>query len=303
MTEFLLAEEEQQTEIVKQLSVVILTLDEERNLPACLQSLEGLDAEIFVVDSGSSDDTVRIAKEAGGHVCHHEFENYAAQRNWSFDNLPIKSPWTLCLDADERLTPELRQEILERISDDEGGPDGYMMKRRTYFLGRWIRYGGQYPAYHLRLFRSGKGRCEDRLYDQHFLVDGKVASLKNDYVDIITADLSSWIDRHNRWASLEASEIVAQRTRDQTAQEQVVAPKLFGTPIQRKRFLRSIVYQNFPLFLRPFLFWFYGYVLRLGFLDGMPGLVFHTLQRFWFRFLVDAKIYEQRLIDRRESSP
>lgn len=298
----LAAPEEAETDVSRQLSVVILTLDEERNLPACLQSLEGLAAEIFVVDSGSTDDTVRIAKEAGSHVCHHEFENYAAQRNWAFENLPIKTPWTLCLDADERLTPELGQEILERITLPAGGPNGYMMKRRTYFLGRWIRHGGQYPAYHLRLFRTGKGRCEDRLYDQHFLVDGPVATLENDYVDIITSDLSSWIDRHNRWATLEASEILAKKDREGSARERVVVPDLFGTPIQRKRFLRSIVYQKFPLFLRPFLFWIYGYVLRLGFLDGMPGLIFHTLQRFWFRFLVDAKIYEQRMNARRESS-
>ena len=297
------ATEEVVAEESKQLAVVILTLDEERNLPACLQSLEGLDAELFVVDSGSTDDTVRVAKEAGAHVCHHAFENYAEQRNWAFENLPIKTPWTLCLDADERLTPELRQEIIECISAPAGGADGYMMKRRTYFLGKWIRHGGQYPAYHLRLFKTGKGRCEDRLYDQHFLVDGQVASLKNDYVDVITADLSSWIDRHNRWAALEASEVLAQRNRRQSTQKKVVVPDLFGTPIQRKRFLRSIVYQNFPLFLRPFLFWIYGYILRLGFLDGMPGLIFHTLQRFWFRFLVDAKIYEQRLNSIRDSSP
>jgi len=295
--------EEEATEVSKQLSVVVLTLDEERNLPACLQSLEGLDAELFVVDSGSSDDTVRIAKEAGGHVCHHEFENYAAQRNWSLENLPIKTPWTLCLDADERLTPELRQEILDRMNDPAGGADGYMMKRRTYFLGRWIRHGGQYPAYHLRLFRSGKGRCEDRLYDQHFLVEGSVAALRNDYVDIITSDLGSWIDRHNRWAALEASETLAQKEREDSEQNKVVVPDLFGTPIQRKRFLRSMVYQKFPLFLRPFLFWIYGYIFRLGFLDGVPGLIFHTLQRFWFRFLVDAKIYELKINARRESSP
>ncbi len=178
-----------------------------------------------------------------------------------------------------------------------------MMKRRTYFLGRWIRYGGQYPAYHLRLFRSGKGRCEDRLYDQHFIVDGAVAALSNDYIDVITSDLSSWISRHNRWATLEANEITTTNRRDDDVSESVVVPDLFGTPIQRKRFLRTMVYQKFPLFVRPFLFWFYGYVLRLGFLDGMPGLIFHTLQRFWFRFLVDAKIYEQRLNARRDSTP
>lgn len=279
----------------RQLSVIILTLDEEHNLPDCLGSLEGLDADVFVVDSGSTDDTVRIAKEAGCYVCHHEFEHYAAQRNWAFDNLPLKTPWTLCLDADERLTPKLVQEIVGRIGASvQAGPDGYLLNRRTYFLGCWIRHGGQYPAYHLRLFRTGKGRCEDRLYDQHFLVDGEVRPLDNDYIDVITSDLTSWVARHNRWASMEASEILAQKNPGETHAGRVVTPRLFGTPIQRKRFLRSIIYQRFPLFVRPFLFWFYGYVLRLGFLDGIPGLVFHTLQRFWFRFLVDAKIYELR---------
>jgi glycosyltransferase involved in cell wall biosynthesis len=297
-----IATDEEEAGESKPLSVIILTLNEERNLPECLTSLGELDAEIFVVDSGSVDDTVRIAKEGGGHVCYHQFENYAAQRNWAFDNLPIKSQWTLCLDADERLTPRLCQEIMQRIAIPGPTVDGYMMKRRTYFLGQWIRFGGQYPAYHLRLFKTGKGRCEDRLYDQHFLLEGRVASLKNDYVEVITADLNRWVDRGNRWASLEASEIVAWGSCQESAQGKVVMPDLFGTPIQRERFLRSIVYRIFPPLLRPFLFWLYGYVLRLGFLDGVPGLIFHTLQRFWFRFLVDAKIYEQRRSVRHGSS-
>jgi glycosyltransferase involved in cell wall biosynthesis len=272
------------------LSVVILTHDEEQNLPACLASIRTLDAEIFVVDSGSTDRTLAIACEAGCQVVEHPFENYARQRNWAFDHLPIATPWTLCLDADERLTPELAAEIAAVVGRPELRHDGYMLRKRTIFMGRWLRHGGQYPAWHLRLFRTGHGRCEDRLYDQHFVVRGSVGRLANDYIDVITSDLGTFVARHNRWAALEAEEILG-GVRGVAAEGSAVKPVLTGTAIERRRFLRTRVYQRFPLFLRAFLFWFYGYVLRLGFLDGMEGLIFHTLQRFWFRFLVDAKIW------------
>jgi glycosyltransferase involved in cell wall biosynthesis len=272
------------------LSVIILTRDEEAHLPVALSSLEGLNGEIFVVDSGSTDRTVAIARAAGCHVVEHPFENYAAQRNWAFDHLPIAAPWTLCLDADERLTPELVEEIKETLARQDTPNDGYMLRKRTIFMGRWLRRGGQYPAWHLRLFRSGHGRCEDRLYDQHFVVRGKVGRLDHDYVDVITSELGTFVARHNRWAELEAREILA-RTGAASPHVTVTA-RLTGTAIERRRFLRTRVYQRFPLFVRPFLFWFYGYVLRGGFLDGIEGLIFHTLQRFWFRFLIDAKIRE-----------
>jgi glycosyltransferase involved in cell wall biosynthesis len=274
------------------LSVIILTRDAEANLPVALSSLRSLDPEIFVVDSGSTDRTVEIARAAGCHVVEHPFENYAVQRNWAFDHLPIGTPWTLCLDADERLTPELVDEINQALSRPSPF-DGYMLRKRTIFMGRWIKHGGQYPAYHLRLFRSGRGRCEARLYDQHFVVDGRVGELTNDYVDVITSDLGTFIVRHNRWAELEAEEILARST-GAGRQGPAVKPVLTGTAIERRRFLRTRVYQRFPLFARPFLFWFYGYVLRGGFLDGIEGLIFHTLQRFWFRFLIDAKIWERQ---------
>ena len=275
------------------LSVIILTLNEEANLPLALASLRGLEVEVFVVDSGSTDRTLEIARAAGCHVVEHPFENYALQRNWAFDHLPIGAPWTLCLDADERLTPELVGEIKETVSQQDSPFDGYMLRKRTIFMGRWLRHGGQYPAYHLRLFRSGRARCEARLYDQHFVVDGQVGRLTHDYIDVITSDLSTFVVRHNRWAALEAEEILARST-GATPQGPAVKPVLTGTAIERRRFLRTRVYQRFPLFVRPFLFWFYGYVLRLGFLDGIEGLVFHTLQRFWFRFLIDAKIWEMQ---------
>jgi glycosyltransferase involved in cell wall biosynthesis len=291
----------------RQLSVIILTYNEQDNLPACLASIRQLDAEVFIVDSGSTDATVQIARKAGCPVIEHPFENYARQRNWSFDNLPVRTPWTLCLDADERLTAELVEEIKETLMQPEHKYDGYMLRKRTIFMGRWIKHGGQYPSYHLRLFRSGRGRCEDRLYDQHFIVAGRVGALRKDYIDVITNDLSTFTLRHNRWADLEAKEILTSMSSaaqaSSAAQDAVVIARLSGTAIERKRFLRARVYQRSPLLLRPFLFWIYGYIIRLGFLDGVEGLIFHTLQRFWFRFLVDAKIWEIKRAARSHSKP
>ena len=270
------------------LAVIVLTRDEAANLPALLASLEGLDCRVFVVDSGSTDATVAIAEAAGCEVVKHPFENYAAQRNWAFDHLPIATPWVLSLDADERLTPELRDEIARVVADDDPAFAGYMLRKQTWFMGRWLRHGGQYPSWHLRLARTGKVRCEERLYDQHFVVDGSVGRLEHDYIDILTDSLTSWTERHNRWATLEAAELMAAEGRMQ------VQPRWSGSPIERKRFLRTKVYKSFPLFLRPFLLFLFDYLIRGGFLDGKPGLIFHVLQRFWFRFLVDAKIYEMR---------
>src|SRR5947208_2995363 len=195
-------------------SVVILTYNEEENLPRCLESVKGLKSEVFVIDSGSTDRTKETAEVAGAQVVQHAFENYAAQRNWAQNNLPIKSEWVLHLDADERLTPELVAEIRERLgragskehgakseelrarsaqlgashqqsaishsprSGELGGIDGFLLRKRTFFMGRWIRHGGHYPSYHLRLFRKDKGFCEERLYDQHFVVNVKVEKLK-----------------------------------------------------------------------------------------------------------------------------
>ncbi len=269
-------------------SVLILTLNEESNLPDCLRSLDGLDSEIFVVDSGSSDNTVEIARHAGASVLGHLFENYSVQRNWAQHNAPIRSEWVLHLDADERLTPELVNEI-NRVLRSSPAADGFLLRKRTLFLGRWIKHGGHYPSYHLRLFRHSKGTCEDRLYDQHFLVEGALERLQNDYIDVVAANLATWVQRHVRWADLEARQMMARHPGAKT-----VTPAAFGNPIQKKRWLRDRLYGRAPLFVRPFLYFFYRYFLRLGFLDGKEGLLFHFLQGCWFRLLIDGRIHELR---------
>lgn len=268
------------------LSVVVLTFNEEAKLPDLLDSLGNLPREVYLVDSGSTDDTLEIAKSRGCRVVHHEWNGYSRQRNWAIENLDLEGEWELHLDADERLTPDLRKSILEVIQSDPV-EDGYFLRKQGLFLGRPIRHGGVYPSFHLRLFRRGKARCEDRLYDQHYLVDGRVAQLPGTLLDVIASDLSEWTNRHNRWAEVEAREVLRDSTADQ------VEARLFGSPIERRRWYRTLYYRM-PLFLRPYLYWLWRYVFRIGFLDGTEGLIFHTLHAFWYRFLVDARIYELR---------
>jgi len=272
----------------KPLCVVILTFNEEINLPQCLRSLAGLNCDIFVVDSGSTDGTLSIAEAANAAIASHPFENYGLQRNWAIRNMPLNSPWTLHIDADERLTPELVTEINQTIAADPQDVQGFMLRKRTYFLGRWMRHGGHYPSFHLRLFRNGRGRCEDRLYDQHFMVDGKTAVLKHDYIDVVASTLKSWSIRHIRWAEMEAQEMI-----NGPGQTDQVTASLTGDKISQIRWLRSKFYGKWPLFVRPFAYWAYRYFLRLGFLDGPEGLIFHFLQGCWFRFLIDCNIFEQ----------
>lgn len=271
-------------------AAIVLTFNEERNLPDCLAALTGWVDQLFVVDSGSTDRTVALARAAGATVVEHPFEHYGAQRNWAIDALPITAPWTLHVDADERITPELRDAITAALAATPDETSGFLVSRRTVFMGRWIRHGGHYPAWHLRLMRTGAGRCEDRLYDQHFYVSGTVRKLQGDLIDTLTPDVATFTARHLRWAALEAAEHEAPAD----ARGRIRGRLESANAIERRRWLRD-GYARLPLFVRPTLYFLYRYVVRLGFLDGRAGLVFHVLQGFWFRFLVDALILERRL--------
>ncbi len=276
------------------LSVIVLTFNSEATLGATLASARRVSDDIHVVDSGSSDQTLTVAAQHGARIVSHPFESYGAQRNWAIDTLPLRHPWELHLDADERLTEPLIAAIealkARGFADVvEGGPAvGYFIPRLVHFLGHPIRHGGMYPIWHMRLFKQGRGRCEARRYDQHFYVDGPTGRLEHPMIDDIRMTLGEWVVRHNRWADAEAEELVSGGTATG------VTARLGGNPVERKRALRG-GYNRLPWFLRAFLLFLYRYVVRLGFLDGRAGLVFFVLQTFWFRFLVDAKLYEREL--------
>ena len=275
-------------------TVILLSFNSEDTLGATLLSARRVSDEIFVVDSFSKDGTVELARRFGAAVVVHAFEHYGAQRNWAIDNLPISRPWQLHLDADEWMDDELVAAILALPEEPEHA--GYFLPRYLRFLGRVLRHGGMSPTWHLRLFRSGVGRCEDRKYDQHFLLtSGSSGQLHGTMIDDIRMPLTEWIARHNRWADGEVAELDCKETSGR------LQPDARGNPAQRKRFLRQ-QYNRMPLFVRPFVLFVYRYFFRLGFLDGTEGLIFWVLQTFWFRFLVDAKIWEKRHASRLSQS-
>ena len=269
-------------------TLVLLTFNSADSIGKTLAAAEGLSDDIHVIDSGSQDATLTIARSIGAQIHFHEFVSYGAQRNWAIDNLPFANPWQLHLDADEALTPELRDEIL--ALPDDPAVDGYFIARYLRFMGR-ILHHNLAPTWHMRLFRTGFGRCEDRQYDQHFLSTGRTAQLSGSMIDDIQMSLSEWTARHNRWADAEVRELLAR------AESGRVKASLSGNIVQRKRFYKGF-YERAPLFARAFAL-FFRYFFKLGFLDGKEGLIFCVLQTLWFRFLIDAKLYESGQATRR----
>lgn len=273
------------------ITAIVLTYNEEANIRECLESIKEIASEIFVVDSGSIDQTVKIAKEYNCKIVTNPFENYSIQRNWALKNLPINSDWVLNIDADHRLTQELAKELKSVFSTNISSDiSGFLTSRRTIFMGKWIKHGGHYPTYHAVLFKKVKGFCEIKQYDQHFKVDGKLVKLKGDVIDVITDSLFNFTSRHNKWSNLEAADQFSGLDKKDTIQS-----NLTGNAIQKRRYVKS-VYEKFPLFVRPTIYFIIRYFFRLGFLDGTRGLIFHFLQGFWFRFLIDAKVYEKKII-------
>ena len=267
-------------------SVVILAYNSVETLGATLAQAKQISDDLHVVDSFSTDNTVALSQQHGAQVVQHAFESYGAQRNWAIDHLPLRYPWQLHLDADERLTPELIAS-LQRLPENPA-ESGFLIARLVQFLGRQLRHGGMSPTWHMRLFRNGAGRCEERKYDQHFyLTQGSAGQLQGYMIDEIRMSLSEWTARHNRWSDAEVTE------QTEALNAVHIQPRFWGNPLERKRFLRGL-YNDAPLFVRPYALFFYRYFLRLGFLDGWEGFVFWTLQTFWFRFLIDAKLFEQR---------
>lgn len=271
------------------ITVIVLTYNESRNLADCLNSVKDLTDDIIVVDSGSTDNTLEIAAHYSASIYTHPFENYSKQRNWAFQNVRTRYEWIMNLDADHRLTneivAELRTQFTQGIKDEI---KGFMASRRTMFMNRWIRYGGHYPVYHGVIFKKGFGLCEDKEYDQHFIIEGKSILLKGDVIDIITDSLSNFTARHNKWATLEANDILNIKE-----QRKKIVPNNNGNMMEKRRYQR-MKYYSYPLFWRVFFYFFFRYFIKGGFRDGKAGLIFHLLQGFWFRFLVDAKIYEMK---------
>ena len=271
-------------------TVVILTKNEETNLPDCLKSLEGFAKRVLIIDSESTDRTVEIARSYGADVFVHPFENYARQFNWALDNGGITTKWTFRLDADERLTPELIHELEELTclheSDDV---NGIVMEAWLYFMGRKIRHGCRNKR-KLMLFKSGIGRIEDRKMDEHTILScGTSVFAKNRFIHYDFKDMTHWINKMNWYATREMQDYFC-FAGGQSSKIGSEDPTICAT--RKKKFG---LYYRFPMFFRCWLLFLYNYIFRLGFLDGKEGFVYHYMYHRWYRTLVDAKILEQKI--------
>lgn len=281
------------------LVAVILTLDEEIHLSRCLASLDGIADQIWVVDSHSTDDTEQIARAHGAFFVRHPFRNQSSQFNWALGQLDEDTDWVFRLDADEYLTPALREEVRARLPRIDPATDGVIVGRQMIFGGRRLRFGGLFPVQVLRLFRYGHGRCEERWMDEHIQVDGRTERFDGCLVDHNLQPLSWWLDKHNRYASREAVEMLNLKYGFLPKEDSGFGSA--GRQASTKRWLKERIYARIPGGVRALLYFLYRYVIRLGFLDGRAGALFHVMQGFWYRYLVDVKVaeVERYMIDHR----
>lgn len=272
------------------ITTIILTYNEEIHIRRCLENVCSFSKKVYVVDSPSTDKTVEICREFSNVelVVHKYPGNQAAQFNWALDNLKIDTEWVLRLDADEYLLPELVDELRTKIPELDTNITGVTFKRRHIFLGRWMKQG-TYPIMILRMFRKGKAKCEQRLMDEHIeLLDGASMTFEHDFVDHNLNNLSWWAQKHVNYAIREAAELLD--VEYNITGTNSLARHLSPTTLHKRNL--KLKYARQPLFWRSFAYFCYRYFFKLGFLEGKEGFLWHFMQGWWYRTLVDAKIYE-----------
>lgn len=271
-------------------TVVILTKNEELNLPGCLKSLADFAKRVVVVDSFSTDKTEEIARSFNADFYQNAFFNYATQFNWALDNTAIVTKWTMRLDADERLTPELIAELEDLAAKhDSDDVNGVTMEAWLYFLGKRIRHGCPNKR-KLMLFKTGLGRIENRRMDEHtVLLSGRSVSTKHRFIHYDFKDMTHWINKLNWYATREMQDYF------EFKQGKSAAINEKDKKIRSTRKKKFGFYYKLPLFIRSWLLFIFNYVFRLGFLDGKTGFVYHWMYHRWYRCLVDAKILEQKI--------
>lgn len=266
------------------LIVVILTFNSQSVVEKTVRAAMQVSPNILVVDSFSTDDTRAVAERLGCTVVTRAFKHYADQRNWAINEHGNHFPWQLHLDADEVLEDRAIRSLCA-VLDDPGDHAGFLLKRLTYFMDRPLRFAGE-KSWHMRLFRSGFGACEDRLYDQHFTCTGPVGKLAGLMHDLNGGGLSEWTARHNRWSDLESAEILRP-----AGTKGKLEAELSADPRKRRRYYKGLYYR-LPEGWRAVAYFLFRYVGQLGFLDGRAGFYYTVLQALWFRVLVDAKLTE-----------
>lgn len=265
------------------ITAIILTKNEEINIGDCIQSIRETVSRIVVIDSFSDDNTVTIARKLGAEVYQHPFENYARQYMYGIEIADPDTMWTLRIDADERLTPESAKE-LEQICDANMDTNvaGIVLRFKKNFLGKDLHYGGVYPWKKMNCYKTKLGSIEDRNMDEHIVLStGSVINMKSDCLHFDFKNLEYFINKHNWYSSRE--------TVDYFENLKERKPK---SELDLKTWFKLNIYYKFPLGMRAHLYYLYRYYILMGFLDGKEGKIYAFLQAYWYRYLVDAKIYE-----------
>lgn len=276
------------------ITAIILTLNEEKNIEECIRSIQPIVQRIVVVDSFSTDKTVEIAKELGAEVLQNKWVNYSTQFVYALENANIATKWVFRIDADERLTEKSAVE-LENLTTQHETDDvnGIIVRFEVNFMGKSLRHGGIYPIKVLRVFKTGKAHIESRNMDEHMTLDaGKCEEMKTDCLHQDFKSLYSWIEKHNKYSDREVL--------DYFNREEAQSNKALSKGAKFKRFVKFKIYYKLPMGMRAHLYYLYRYYFKLGFLDGKEGKIFAFLQAYWYRFLVDAKIHEQKLLDKKD---
>lgn len=275
------------------ITVIILTKNESVHIARAINSAKLLTNKVYVIDSDSTDDTVQIALYLGAKVLNASFDIFSDKLNWCINNLDIDTPWVLRLDADEYFDQRLIINLKNKIVNFDDKITAIYLRRQLWFMNQHIRFGGLYPNYSLRLWRNKVVLCESRNLDEHLIVKyGISIKLKYDIIDNPINTISHWILKHNNYAKLEASSKIKTNINEQKVE---IKNNLFGKSHERKRWLKNKFYNRLPLFIRPIFYYLYRYIFLFGFLDGIPGLLYHFYHAFWYRILIDTIIFEQKI--------
>jgi glycosyltransferase involved in cell wall biosynthesis len=274
------------------LCVLILTHNEDKHILRAIASVREIASEIYVIDSFSTDSTREIAEEAGATVVSHPFVNYSQQFQWALENIEIASAWTMRLDADEVVESDLVDEIRDRLDALPAHVTGINLKRKHIFFNRWVQHGGRYPLILLRIWRTGSARIEDRWMDEHMMLSGGSSVIfHGGFADQNLNDLTYFVDKHNKYATREAIDIINQRL-GLFPRHDLITVRSTSFQASLKRWVKEGVYNKMPFPVSSTLYFLWRYLIQLGFLDGKSGLIYHFLQAYWYRFLVGAKVYE-----------
>lgn len=273
---------------MQQLTVVILTYNEGIHIARAIRNVLRWADKVIVLDSYSQDKTVEIAKNLDVEVIFRKFDDYKNQRLYAIDYCKDKTEWMFFLDADEYLLDETKDEI-KNVMNQKNNIAGYYVPRRFIFMKKWIRYGGYYPCYLIRLFKPTAATVYGAV-NEHVIIHGEVAKLRHDVVDHNLKDVASWIHKHNKYTDLESLRFWHAKN----TQRKIKGLDSFAR-LEWKDWVRENIWNHLPLLVKPFFYFIYRYFIRFGFLDGKVGFIYHLLQGWWYYFMIDVKYIEIKI--------